>query len=134
MMLSVGEHPCNRQSGDVIAWNIPWRVRSGLEPVPPVEDWIGPVTLRFFTGQVFEEAMQTGKPTVDGRRAKSRGDLLVDKGVYILCCYTFGRLVIDGVDEDNQVADVVLQGAALTKATFEILLEANARLVHVGLL
>ncbi len=78
--------------------------------------------------------MQTGQTTVDGRWAQPCGDLLVDKGVYILCCYAFGRFVIDGVDEDIQVADVVLQGAALTKATFEILLEANARLVHVGLL
>ena len=42
--------------------------------------------------------------------------------------------VTNGVDEDIQVADVVLQGAALTKATFEILLEANARLVHISLL
>jgi hypothetical protein len=98
-----------------------------------MEDWIGPVTLLFFTDQVFEEGMQAGKTTVDGRHAKPRGDLLVDKGVYLLCCYAFGRFVIDGVDEDIQVADVVLQGAALTKATFKVLLEVNSRLVYVGL-
>ncbi len=52
----------------------------------------------------------------------------------ILRFYSSGRFVTDGVDEDVQVAYVVLQSAALAKATFEILLEANARLVHVGLL
>ena len=80
-------------------------MRSGLEPVPPTDDRIGPVTLRFFTGQVFEEGVETGQTTVDGRRAQPCGDLVVDKGVDILRGYGFGRFVADGVDEDIQVAN-----------------------------
>jgi hypothetical protein len=100
--------------------------------VPPVDDWIGPITSWVFTSQVFEEGMEASEPTVDGRWAQPYGDLVVDKGVYILRCHGFGRFVADGVNEDIQVAHVVLQSTALAKATFEVLLEANARSVHVA--
>ncbi len=73
-----------------------------------MDDWIGPITLRFFTGQIFEEGMQTGEPTVDGRGAQPCGDLMVSKAIDILGCYRFGPLAADDVDEDMQVATVVL--------------------------
>ncbi len=101
--------------------------------MPPIDDRIGPVTLRFFAGQVFEEAMQTGKPTVDGRRVQPCGDLVIDEGVDVLRCYAFGRFVVDSVDENVQVADVVLQRAGLAKTTFEISLETRAGSVQDGL-
>jgi hypothetical protein len=42
----------SEQLNDVVIRHIPWQMRSGLEPVPPTDDRIGPVTPRFFTGQV----------------------------------------------------------------------------------
>jgi len=95
------------------------------EPVLSMDDRIGPVRLRFFADKIFKENMETGQATVDGRCAQPCGDLFIDEGVDVLRCYGFGRFVVGGVDEDIQVANVVLQSTGLAKTTFDISLEAG---------
>lgn len=101
--------------------------------MPPIDDWIRPVTLGSFTGQVFEEGVESDETTVDCHRDQPCGDLVVDKSVDVLCCYAFGRFVTDGGNENVQVTDVVLQSAGSAKATSEVLLKTNTCSVHVGL-
>lgn len=78
--------------------------------------------------------MNGRKTAIDGDGAQASCELAVHEGIHIRRSYRSGLFAADCSEENIEVAGIAFRRGALTIAAVEVLYEALAGLVHVGLL